>query len=68
MAGFLFFLDLCVNFNVAFIVTYNFKRKLINDPRAIAGYYIRRGTFRYDVVSTFAWLTQVSGYEIRVYA
>ena len=48
-----------MNFNVAFIVTYNFKRKMITDPRAIANYYIRQGTFRYDVISTLAWLTQV---------
>lgn len=48
-----------MNFNVAFIVTHNFKRKMITDPRAIANYYVRRGTFRYDVISTLAWLTQV---------
>ena len=59
--GALYFTDLCVNFCVGFVVRYNFKSKLIKNPASVARYYVVHGTFRYDVVSTFAWIAQVRG-------
>ena len=57
--GALFFLDMCVNFHVGFIVTHNFKRRLVTNPREVMKYYMKVGTFRYDLLSAIAWVTQV---------
>ncbi|KAK9809148.1 hypothetical protein WJX72_010205 [[Myrmecia] bisecta] len=58
-AGAVFGVDLFLGFQVGFVVTYNLRKKAIMDGRLIARYYIRKGTFLVDAISTIAWLAQI---------
>lgn len=48
-----------LGFNVAFVVTYNMKRRMVFDGKAVAMYYVKKGTFVYDFLSSVAWVAQV---------
>ena len=55
----MFFLDMCINFHVGFIVTNNFRRRLVTDAHEVARYYAKYGTLPYDILSTVAWIFQL---------
>ena len=59
-AGFFYTLDLIFNFHVGFIGKYNTQKTLVMDGRAIARYYVTKGTFVVDFITTCCWLAQVS--------
>ena len=58
-AGMVFFADLVLGFHTGYVVTFNFKRKVVMDGRLVAKFYVLRGTFVVDFLSTCAWITQV---------
>lgn len=60
-AGFFYTVDLIFNFHVGFIGKFNTQKTLVMDGRAIARYYVTKGTFVVDFITSCCWLAQVNG-------
>lgn len=58
-AGLLYTIDLFFNFHVGFIGKYNTQKTLVMDGRAIARYYVTKGTFIVDFITACCWTAQV---------
>ena len=57
--GVFYVMDFVLNFNVTYLVAHQYQKYEITDPRMIANYYIRYGTFYADVWSVAAVVGQV---------
>ena len=53
-------MDLVFNFHVGFIGKYNTQKTLVMDGRAIARYYVTKGTFVVDFITSCCWVAQVN--------
>lgn len=51
--------DLLLGFHTGYVVSHNFKRRVVMDGRQVAHWYVLRGSFWVDSLSTVAWVTQV---------
>lgn len=60
-AGFSYTVDMIFNFHVGFIGKFNTQKTLVMDGRAIARYYVTKGTFVVDFITACCWLAQVNG-------
>ena len=60
-AGFFYTCDMMFNFHVGFIGKYNTQKTLVMDGRAIARYYVTKGTFAVDFITACCWMAQVTG-------
>ena len=58
-AGFFYTLDLIFNFHVGFIGKFNTQKTLVMDGRAIARFYVTKGTFAVDCITACCWTAQV---------
>ena len=52
--------DFILGFHTGYVVSCNFRRRIVMDGRQVAMYYLTRGSCVVDFLSTVAWLTQVS--------
>lgn len=60
-AGPFFAAELVLGFHVGFVATSAGKQREITAGRQVAAYYMRRGSFAQDLLSTLIWLVQVRG-------
>ncbi|KAK9807740.1 hypothetical protein WJX72_007807 [[Myrmecia] bisecta] len=60
IAGCFYAVELGLGFHVGFVGRYNMQRKVIMDGRGIAWYYLLKGSFAIDLLTTLAWLTQIT--------
>ncbi|KAK9804836.1 hypothetical protein WJX72_007920 [[Myrmecia] bisecta] len=60
IAGCFYAVELGLGFHVGFVGRYNMQRKVIMDGRGIAWYYVLKGSFFIDLLTTLAWLTQIT--------
>ena len=58
-AGFFYTCDLIFNFHVGFIGKYGTQKTLVMDGRAIARFYMFKGTFAVDFLTACCWTAQV---------
>ena len=59
-AGVLFFMDVSLGFHTGYVVTNNFSKRVVMDGKLVARWYVTRGSFIVDFLSSLAWVTQVS--------
>ena len=53
-------MDMIFNFHVGFIGKFNTQKTLVMDGRAIARYYVTKGTFVVDFITSCCWVAQVN--------
>ena len=58
-AGMIYWADLFMGFTTGFVVIWNLRRRVIREPRAVAEYYVRYGTFWPDFLSSLPTIAEV---------
>ena len=58
-AGIIYWADVFMGFTTGFVVIYNLRRRIIRQPRAVAEYYVRYGTFWPDFLSSLPTIAEV---------
>ena len=61
VAGSMYWIDIVANFMTGFVVRHNFnlKRKLVMQPHLIALYYVKHGTFVFDLIAALPFIIEV---------
>lgn len=55
----IYWADLFMGFTTGFVVIWNLRRRVIREPRAVAEYYVRYGTFWPDFLSSLPTIAEV---------
>ena len=58
-AGLFFVVDMFLGFHTGYVITYNMRKRVVMDGKQVAKWYILRGSFFVDLLSSIAWVTQV---------
>ncbi|KAK9853400.1 hypothetical protein WJX84_009620, partial [Apatococcus fuscideae] len=60
VAGSMYWIDIVANFMTGFVVRHNFnlKRKLVMQPHLIALYYVKHGTFVFDLIAALPFIIE----------
>ena len=58
-AGIIYWADVFMGFTTGFVVIWNLRRRVIRQPRAVAEFYIRYGTFWPDFLSSLPTIAEV---------
>lgn len=64
IAGCTFAIELFLGWNVAYVATHNLQKRVILKRRKIAQFYVFKGSFIFDLISTIIFVAQAVGYGI----
>lgn len=59
LAGLFFMIDLVLGFHTGYVISFNFRKRVVMNGRQVAKWYVFRGSFWVDFLSSVAWITQV---------
>lgn len=60
LAGLFFVIDMMLGFHTGYVISYNLRKRVVMDGKQVAKWYTLRGSFFVDLLSSIAWVTQVT--------
>ena len=58
--------DMLLGFHTGYVISYNFRKRVVMNGRQVAKWYVLRGSFLVDLLSSIAWVTQVDTMALNI--